>query len=578
MNPNLNPPDGVTLDTWLRLAKQDGDRWAIDERKATGDVIGTAYRNSDGSKTFKPGGKRGLILVWPMSPNAGIDPSEPVFICEGASDTAALMGLNLYAIGIPMAGHCADELANLVEGLNVVLVTDADDAGRRGTAKLSAALAARCESVRVIEPPGGFKDSRAAVIAGATRKSFLDIAKDAAKVAATPKPVDGAPVLVCMADVDPREVSWLWEGRIPRGRLTLLVGRPGEGKSMASMDWAARVSTGRAWPDGSPCPVGSVVLVAAEDDPHDTIRPRLDAHDADASKVHLLKAVIRLGSGGTTSEVAFTLADLTALEATLAQVPDCVLVIVDPVGSFIGGTVDANSDNKVRAVLAPLAALAERTGAAVLIVAHQRKGAAAHADDLVIGSRAFTGIARSVLHLLIDPNDDKRRLLLPGKMNLAAPAAGLAFIVGGTPPRIEWEPDPVAMTADDVMAAQAGMDRGGRTERDDAAEWLRDILAHGPRSAADVLAESKAAGYSKTTINRAKKIAGVLTRKGGFDGGWVWELREDRHEGRQSCDSGNLGTNPGETCEKHPKDATTDRVAPLDGESGNLAGDGGEDA
>lgn len=193
--------------------------------------------------------------------------------------------------------------------------------------------------------------------------------------------------------------------------------------------------------------------MAGENDPGDTIRPRLDAHAADPTRVHLLRAVTRIGPKGGATEAAFTLADIDALDQTLKVVADCVLVIVDPIGTFIGGGVDAHRGNEVRSVLAPLAALAERTGAAVLLVAHQRKGAASHADDLVLGSRAFTGIARSVLHLLADPDDDKRRLLLPGKSNLSRPADGLAFTIGGNPARIEWEPDPVAMTADGVLAA-----------------------------------------------------------------------------------------------------------------------------
>jgi len=341
------------------------------------------------------------------------------------------------------------------------------------------------------------------------------------------KPIDGDPVLVRLSDVEPREVSWLWGGRIPRGRISLLAGRPGEGKSMATMDWAARVTTGRAWPDGLPCPLGSVVLMAGEDDPGDTIRPRLDAHGADATKVHLLRGVTRVGAGGSTIETMITLADIDAIERTLASVADCAMIIIDPIGTFIGGGVDAHRDNEVRSVLAPLAALAERTNVAVLLVAHVRKGAAAHADDTVLGSRAFTGIARSVLHLLADPDDPKRRLLLPGKSNLCCPAAGLAFKIGGTPSRIEWEPDAVAMTADGVMASQAGNGGGGgegHHERDDAAAWLADFLGGGQKLSRDVRAAAKAEGISKRTLDRAKVMAGVRSHKEAFGGGWVWAL------------------------------------------------------
>jgi RecA-family ATPase len=251
----------------------------------------------------------------------------------------------------------------------------------------------------------------------------------------------------------------------------------------------------------------------------------------------MLRGVSRAGKGGQRIEAAFTLADMPELEATLAMMPDCTLLIVDPIGSFIGGKLDANRDNEVRGVLAPLAALAQRTGVAVLLVAHQRKGTATHADDLVMGSRAFTGIARSVWHLLADPEDDKRRLLLAGKNNLAEPAPGLAFTFTGTPTRIAWEPDPVTATAADVLAAQA-TDGERRTKLREAVEWMREYLAEGPQSAADLERDALAHEIAKKTLGRAKKNAAFQKYKAGFDGGWMWRLAEGSHNGREDSQTG----------------------------------------
>lgn len=262
----------------------------------------------------------------------------------------------------------------------------------------------------------------------ATVEAMAEAAQDVSP-AKTPEP---GPVLTCLADVEPRPVSWLWAGRIPLGRITLLVGRPGEGKSFLTTDAAARVTTGTPWPDGSECPKGSVILISAEDDPHDTIRPRLDAHYADARKVHLLSAVRRVDADGQ-YERMITLADLDAIEAALVRLPDCKLIVVDPIGSFLGGRTDAHRDNEVRGVLAPIAALAEKYGPAVLVVAHRRKSPGSIADDLALGSRAFTGIARAVWHLTRDHENKARRLLLPGKNNLAREGDGLAFSIIGDP-------------------------------------------------------------------------------------------------------------------------------------------------
>jgi hypothetical protein len=303
-----------------------------------------------------------------------------------------------------------------------------------------------------------------------------------------------------------------------------VVGRPGSGKSFATLDMAAHVSTGTSWPDGSACPRGSVLLISAEDDPSDTIRPRLDAGNADANKIHLVSAVRH---SGRKSERMVTLADLDVLEAALRQLGDCLLMIVDPVGSFLGGGVDAHRDNEVRGVLAPLAQLAERFGSAVVVVAHRRKAIGPVADDLALGSRAFVGIARSVLHVTPDPNNKSRRLLLPGKCNLAAARDGLAFSIGGDPPRVTWELQPVTMTADDVLAIetrQAARPGPKPVARDAAADWLLGLLKAGPAQTAAVKAEAAKAGYPWRTVQRAADQLGVQRVRQRVGQPGLWQL------------------------------------------------------
>ena len=345
------------------------------------------------------------------------------------------------------------------------------------------------------------------------------------------KPAKGSeagPILTCLADVQPREVSWLWPGRIPLGRLTLLVGRPGEGKSFFTTDAASRVTTGTAWPDGGVCPQGSVILISGEDDPGDTIRPRLDAHLADVRRVHLLTAIRRI-DGDDRHERMITLADVDAIEAALKRVQDCKLIVVDPIGSFLGGGTDAHRDNEVRSVLAPIAALAEKYGPAVLVVAHRRKGGGSNADEMALGSRAFTGIARAVWHLTRDGENSARRLLLPGKNNLAHEGDGLAFTIGGEPARISWERDPVAMNADDALAAecQSREQKPGREAEslDAASAWLTAALNGGPRPAKELLDEWKnGQGGSDRTLKRAKQSLEVEAYRTEVPGPWWWKL------------------------------------------------------
>ena len=105
------------------------------------------------------------------------------------------------------------------------------------------------------------------------------------------------------------------------------------------------------------------------------------------------------------------------------------------------------------------------------MVAHRRKGGGGNADDLALGSRAFTGLARSVWHLSVDPDDKQRRLLLPGKNNLAEQQQGLAFAISGEPASVHWERDPVDMSADEALARENG-DKGRSTALDEAVAWL----------------------------------------------------------------------------------------------------------
>ena len=331
------------------------------------------------------------------------------------------------------------------------------------------------------------------------------------------------PKLVTMADVESRPIRWLWPERIALGRISLLVGMPGAGKSFLTCDMAARVSTGQHWPDGSPCERGSVLLVTAEDDPGDTIRPRLDAQGADVSRVHQLSGLQRQEIDGSNAEAIFSLGDAGALEAALRELKDCRLIVVDPIGSFLGARTDAHRDNEVRAVLAPVAKLAEQYGPALLVVMHRRKGGSAVADDTAMGSRAFTGIARSVWHLSRDPENRDRRLLLPGKSNLTKEQSGLAFAIAGDPGAVQWEREPVKMTADDAMAQEQG-DRGEVSALDEATSWLRDALTAGARSAKELRDEAQRYGIAWRTVERAKGKLGIFNGPEGFGGPWVWKL------------------------------------------------------
>ena len=302
---------------------------------------------------------------------------------------------------------------------------------------------------------------------------------------------------------------------IPLGRITLLVGRPGEGKTFVTTDISAGSAPGRPWPDGSvSCPSGSVIFVSAEDDPADTIRPRLNAHHADVRRVHLLSAVRRVAKDGAIHEVMFTLADVGALESALMALPDCKLIVVDPIGSFLGGSTDSHRDNEVRSVLAPWPVWQRSTGVRwwwLPIVAKVR-GPAPMISLWALGpslvSQELCGTSAGTLE------SPTRRLLLPGKNNLAKEGDGLAFAIEGEPPAIVWESEPVTMSADDALEIENGDGRGSKrgpepAARIEAEEWLRGQLKAGEIPVVRSGTRPRPHGYAWRTMQRAATPLGL---------------------------------------------------------------------
>lgn len=343
------------------------------------------------------------------------------------------------------------------------------------------------------------------------------------------------PVLVRVADVQPELVRWLWPGRIALGKLTLLAGDPGLGKSFITLDLAARTSTGSTWPDmpllkNAP---GGVVLLSAEDELADTIRPRLDAAGADVARVVALQAVRRLRVDGKTEEAYFDLTqDLPALEAAIQKSSDCKLVIIDPLTAYLG-KIDGHKNAEVRAILARLFELAAKHKVAVLAVTHLNKASTLPAIYRAMGSLAFVAAARAVWAVVRDGDDEtgRRRLFVPVKNNLGADETGLAYALEpvGQTARVKWESDPVNVRADDAL------DGGGRKAavREDARQFVIDTLTAngGDMLSDDLSTAAEAEGMSERTLRRAKKAVAESYKEKGRGGRWRCKLRSGQQDG-----------------------------------------------
>lgn len=341
-----------------------------------------------------------------------------------------------------------------------------------------------------------------------------------------------------LSEIKAKPITWLWPGRIARGKPTMIAGNPGLGKSQITASLAAIVTTGGRWPvDRSTCELGSVLFLSAEDDPADTIRPRLEAAKADVSKVHILKAVVdSYDSAGEEVHRAFNLkADIRRLEEAISQIGDVRLVVIDPVSAYLGNG-DSHNNAEVRALLAPLSDMASRQNVAVVLVSHLNKGGAGgEALMRVTGSLAFVAAARAAFIVAKDPEDENRRLFIPAKNNIAKDVGGLAFHIEGCSidggietSLVMWEPEPVnGITADEILRLPTDPDE--KDARDDARNFLIGLLRFGdgtdnPTGAKEVLSNARDAGVSEKTLRRAAQDLGVIKSKTGMDGGWLWSL------------------------------------------------------
>jgi len=364
--------------------------------------------------------------------------------------------------------------------------------------------------------------------------------------------------VVRLADVAPERIDWLWDGYLPLGKVVVLDGDPGVGKSSVSLDIAARTSTGSPMPDGSAAGVkGSTLVLSAEDGLADTIRPRLDAAGADPARVITITEITYATEDGARESRPVSIPrDLPAIEAVIAG-RDVKLVIVDVLMAYLSGDVNAHRDQDVRRALHALAALAERKRCCVIVLRHLNKSGGPNALYRGGGSIGIIGAARAGFMCGLDPDDETggRRVFASIKMNIAAEPASLVYYLVPDQlhgvARIQWD-GVTERRARDLLAEPASED--DRSERDQAAEWLTGYLTDsgGEAAAKDVKKAARADGIAERTLDRARARAKVTTGRSGFGKGAVYVWRLDlactphaRHE-RQAPEAGGQGEHGGE--------------------------------
>lgn len=333
--------------------------------------------------------------------------------------------------------------------------------------------------------------------------------------------------------IQPRAIRWAWPGWLALGKLTILAGAGGTGKTTLTIALAATLTSAGRWPDGEPCRERrSVVIWSSEDDPADTIVPRLIAAGADLSRVYILQGRI---NGLGESEPFDPARDMDLIAAELERIGDVGMLMLDPIVSAVAG--DMHRANDVRRALQGLVDLAEQYGCAVLGITHFSKGSAGNNPaERVLGSQAFGALARTVL-VAAKQEDSEQRVLARAKSNIADDSGGCSYTVeectvgdGITTTRVLWG-DKIEGSAREILSEVERVENEEASEKEDAEHFLISLLANGPVSVKQVKADAAGAGHAWRTVERAKKSLGVEAAKVGLKEGWVWRLgAEDRQE------------------------------------------------
>jgi hypothetical protein len=311
-------------------------------------------------------------------------------------------------------------------------------------------------------------------------------------------------------------------------KLHIIAGAPGTGKSTIAISLAATITGSGIWPDGTWCQSpGNVLIWSGEDDPADTLLPRLVAAGADLERIKFISAV-NDGEGIRSFDPA---RDMVGLEQKAKEWGDIRLLICDPVVSAIRG--DSHKNAEVRRGLQPLVDFGKELGAAVLGISHFTKGTAGREPlERVCGSLAFGALARVVWGAIKDQNDPERRILARMKSNIGLDGGGFVYSLqikdldnGAVGSLIQWG-EALEGEARTLMGEAEQVEDQDNTGSvlSDAMDFLSYLLKDGPLPAKQVKQESSEAGFTWATIRRAKDKLKIKPQKQGMNEGWSWEI------------------------------------------------------
>jgi putative DNA primase/helicase len=333
-------------------------------------------------------------------------------------------------------------------------------------------------------------------------------------------------VLVRGTDIEPEPVQWLWPDWLALGKMHLLAGAPGQGKTTIALAFGATVTSGGRWPDGTRCEPANVLIWSGEDDPADTLLPRLIAAGADRSRVFFVTGA-RVDGEVQPFDPA---RDMGALQAEADRIGQVRLLIVDPVVSAVTG--DSHKNTETRRSLQPLVDMAARMNTALLGITHLSKGGqGSDPAQRVLGSVAFTAVARVVLVAAKVRSEDgqDRRILARGKSNIGPDDGGYEYhleqieaLPGISASRVAWGGS-VQGSARELLSDPNEEESGEKSAVAGARDFLEEVLSDCPIWSKDIQAQAKEADISWRTVRRAGDEMNIIKQKGA-EGRWYWKL------------------------------------------------------
>ena len=478
------------------------------------------------------------------------DPGIDVYLPEGEKDCETLVALGLIATtnsegATPLKakiGKWAPELNKWFYGIrHLFILADNDEVGRAFAQEKARALETIVPDIRIVpfpDVPEGEDVSYWLNELGHSKTELLGRCETAERWHD-----DGTLESVRADQVPMRAIHWLWSKRFAVGKIGIIAGLPDEGKGQILCYIAARGTGGLDWPNGEGVsPQGNVVILSAEENPSDSLVPRLEAAGADLSRIHFINMVRdRDEKTGHDRKRMFSLvSDLEKLRRKILELGDVIIVLIDPISAYLGiGKVDSYRDTDVRAALGPLKDLAEEMRVAVITVMHfNKKVDITNALLRVSNSMAFVGLPRHAYGVIAD-TENHRKLFVRAKNNDAAEADNqtLAFHfdarqVGTDPetseliyaPFIVWEPGYVDVSASEAM--QAASEHKSPGERDKAKNLLLGLLAEGREVFVDDLKDTAGGhGISWRTMRRAgDDLKVAVAKERTAKGKWFWKL------------------------------------------------------